>query len=507
MCLLFLSETVLAGDDLLTDIASSEALAVAEEEQTKPIETVVPEWRAGMASPDANMAEQKAILTSQESLSPPNSARKMTESGEEAILLSTGTIPGSNLQWEYAWLTIGAIGILGVTGSGAMPHFSNVSNTPWYDLKDDIDEVFIGQGVTTVGMNSFAYCRDLKRVVISEGVTTIESSAFAYTSLSEGIYFPTTLRNIYNLAFSYISSSAKCYYAGTGTQWSNINADSAAFLGSSSSIRLYVNTPVPTPSAVLYLNSPETVEQGETARLYCKYEGLVSEADDYHYYAGSANPEIAEVVYVSDGTPGGDHRVAFDVIIEGISAGSIEVIILVCDAQDRIIVIETCTVTVTAATPKSYTITFDANGGDVSTNNKTVTVGSAYGTLPTPTHAGYTFEGWYTAESGGTEITASSAVSLTANQTLYAHWTEQVTAITEVIRNENIVTVNIVCADSNATIFCGIYNHSGKMIAIRFVQVTSESNYQFQFDGQQFDYARAFIVDANFRPLCDGKRS
>ena len=44
----------------------------------------------------------------------------------------------------------------------------------------------------------------------------------------------------------------------------------------------------------------------------------------------------------------------------------------------------------------TYTVTFNANGGSVSTANKSVTYGSTYGNLPTPTRTGYTFIGWFT---------------------------------------------------------------------------------------------------------------
>ncbi len=40
------------------------------------------------------------------------------------------------------------------------------------------------------------------------------------------------------------------------------------------------------------------------------------------------------------------------------------------------------------------TVTFDANGGSVSTTSKAVTVGERYDTLPTPTWSGHTFRGW-----------------------------------------------------------------------------------------------------------------
>ena len=74
-------------------------------------------------------------------------------------------------------------------------------------------------------------------------------------------------------------------------------------------------------------------------------------------------------------------------------------------------------------TANNYTVTFDANGGTVDITSKQVTYDSTYGTLPTPTRTGYTFEGWHTAASGGMQIETSTGVTITAGQTLYAQWT------------------------------------------------------------------------------------
>lgn len=71
----------------------------------------------------------------------------------------------------------------------------------------------------------------------------------------------------------------------------------------------------------------------------------------------------------------------------------------------------------------SYTVSFNTNGGSSSTKSKTVTYSGTYGTLPTPTRDGYTFDGWYTSATGGTKVTSSSKVAATSNHTLYAHWT------------------------------------------------------------------------------------
>lgn len=70
------------------------------------------------------------------------------------------------------------------------------------------------------------------------------------------------------------------------------------------------------------------------------------------------------------------------------------------------------------------TVTFNPNGGSVSTSSKQVADGSHYGTLPTPTRDGYTFDGWYTSTSGGVRMTANTIANLTSDQTLYAHWTK-----------------------------------------------------------------------------------
>ena len=81
-------------------------------------------------------------------------------------------------------------------------------------------------------------------------------------------------------------------------------------------------------------------------------------------------------------------------------------------------------VTLTAQwTANTYTVSFNANGGSVGTTSKSVTYDSTYGTLPTPTRTGYTFAGWYTTASGGTQVTSSTKVTTASAHTLFAHWT------------------------------------------------------------------------------------
>ena len=68
-----------------------------------------------------------------------------------------------------------------------------------------------------------------------------------------------------------------------------------------------------------------------------------------------------------------------------------------------------------------YTITFNVNGGNGTIPPQT-TSGQKLSSLPTATHSGsYSFVGWYTAASGGTQITTAYVFS--TNTTVYAHWT------------------------------------------------------------------------------------
>ena len=80
-----------------------------------------------------------------------------------------------------------------------------------------------------------------------------------------------------------------------------------------------------------------------------------------------------------------------------------------------------------ASTPTQYIITFDSQGG-TAVSPKTITAGEQVGTLPTSTKSGNTFDGWYTAISGGTKVTTATVPS--SNVTYYAHWTATVTNYT-----------------------------------------------------------------------------
>lgn len=73
-----------------------------------------------------------------------------------------------------------------------------------------------------------------------------------------------------------------------------------------------------------------------------------------------------------------------------------------------------------------YTVTYNANEGSVSPSSEKVAEGGTV-TLPTPTRQYWTFTGWY---DGNDKVgNAGDEITVTADRTLTAHWTEQMVSL------------------------------------------------------------------------------
>jgi uncharacterized repeat protein (TIGR02543 family) len=70
-----------------------------------------------------------------------------------------------------------------------------------------------------------------------------------------------------------------------------------------------------------------------------------------------------------------------------------------------------------------YTVSFDANGGETpSPVSKFVNDSGTYGDLAVVIRTGYTFNGWFTALTGGTKVETTTTIN-NSDHTLYAQWT------------------------------------------------------------------------------------
>ena len=181
----------------------------------------------------------------------------------DKTIVASGTY-GDDLTW-----TLDSEGTLAIFGSGMMPDWAGA---PWSTNNENIKNVVIDSGITSIGAHAFLNCNNLigitipagvteigirafegcgslAGVTIPEGVTTIGSDAFngcsSLTSVTipkgvtnVGIYtfsgcsglanvtIPDSVTSIEDSAFSGCSSLTDVYYTGTVEQWNAITISS-----------------------------------------------------------------------------------------------------------------------------------------------------------------------------------------------------------------------------------------------------------------------------------------
>jgi len=90
-------------------------------------------------------------------------------------------------------------------------------------------------------------------------------------------------------------------------------------------------------------------------------------------------------------------------------------------------------------TAKTYTVTYDANGGTVDTTSDVKAYDSEYGSFPIPERAGYAFAGWY---NGSTKIEPDTIVTTASAHTLKADWEKTEYSVSVSGLNKNITNNN-----------------------------------------------------------------
>lgn len=149
----------------------------------------------------------------------------------------------------------------------------------------------------------------------------------------------------------------------------------------------------------------------------------------------------------------------------------------------------------TVTTIEPWTVTFSPNYEDAGpATTRPVADGEAIGELPVVARDGYIFTGWFTAATGGTQITAETPV--TSNMIVYAQWVKSVGDITYELHDSygdgwNGCAISVVNVDTESviatlTIPSGSYEASGTIpvvsgMTLRFVWVAgsyvSETSY------------------------------
>ena len=88
--------------------------------------------------------------------------------------------------------------------------------------------------------------------------------------------------------------------------------------------------------------------------------------------------------------------------------------------------------------PKTFTLYFQVDGGQVDPTSKTVTYDSKVGTLPTPTKSGKVFLGWF--DEDGVQYTSETVYKVNGNTTLTARWQNESSVLLRIYLSPNTTT-------------------------------------------------------------------
>ncbi len=113
-------------------------------------------------------------------------------------------------------------GKLTLIGSGATYNYNSRKPAPWYEYRENINEIIIDDGITYLGSQLFANCTNVTEVILPEGITGISANTFIGAAELNKITFPKSLKSIGNYAFLG-TSVTNVNYLGTSTEWEKID--------------------------------------------------------------------------------------------------------------------------------------------------------------------------------------------------------------------------------------------------------------------------------------------
>lgn len=176
------------------------------------------------------------------------------------------------------------------------------------------------------------------------------------------------------------------------------------------------------------LRVTEHIEEG--AKVYGKgtYNDPWTFSPKYNVIVKNTTPSYGNVTAVSNVVYGGDsakivlepkpgYEYASDTCSGMIGYSRSENNVIINDVEKDIL----CSFTFK---PKSFSVSYDSNGGSVCNPSSNVqTIGSSYNLNCTPTRNGFNFDGWYTELDGGTKLTTTTKITNYNDHSIYAHWT------------------------------------------------------------------------------------
>ena len=181
LCMVMAAEPMMAGAADSIEIAEVEeqvqGSAITEEDDREAdIEDDIEEDTAeNDQETEAELLMEEFTETEEEVILSPDEETGITEEAdalavEDSDVTYSGTC-GANVTWEVRG------SVMTVSGSGAMNDGRVGDGTQTFD-RDQITEIYISDGVTSVGNSAFSWYKNLRKAVVGNSVKTIGDSAF-----------------------------------------------------------------------------------------------------------------------------------------------------------------------------------------------------------------------------------------------------------------------------------------------------------------------------------------
>lgn len=122
---------------------------------------------------------------------------------------------------EAITFTLSDTGVLRLTGEGATYNYNSSNTAPWSEVREQIKEVIVEEGITILGQQLFANSTAIEKVTLPEGISEIWGNAFIRCSGLKEINIPVSVACIGKYAFA-STEIETAYYAGTEEQWNAI---------------------------------------------------------------------------------------------------------------------------------------------------------------------------------------------------------------------------------------------------------------------------------------------
>lgn len=102
---------------------------------------------------------------------------------------------GNGVTWHYA------DGVLTISGTGYMTHYSSISFSPWFKYSAVISRLVISDGVCSISSYAFVGLIQIREISIPNSVTAIGTNAFYGCTGLTSVTIPDSVTFIYNKAF------------------------------------------------------------------------------------------------------------------------------------------------------------------------------------------------------------------------------------------------------------------------------------------------------------------